>query len=136
MDWTSIICSLISSGVVLIGYILVDKREKNKQLDAFKTEIVKTLSDHRKEYLDGIEEVKDNITEIKAVYQQNTAIVELKIEALEKAQTHHLDELKREQQKHNNLISRMYEVEAKQAVQEEMIRVANHRISDLEGKKS
>lgn len=125
MDWTSIVTSLISAVVVLIGYVIVDRREKNKQLDSFKTEMLNTLSDHRKEYLEGIEDVKDSMTEIKAVYQQNTAIVELKIEALEK-----------KQDVHNNLISRMYEVESQQKVHDEMIRVANHRISDLEGKKS
>lgn len=123
MDWTTIICSIISSAVVLIGYIMVDKREKNKQLETFKADMVKTLTDHRKEYLEGIEDVKDNITEIKACYQQNTAIVELKIDALEK-----------KQDVHNNLITRMYAVESQQKVQDEQIKVANHRIEDLEKK--
>ena len=123
MDITSIISSLISAAVVLAGYIIVDRREKNKQLDNFKTEVLKTLSDHRKEYLEGIEDVKDSVTDIKAVYQQNTAIIELKISTLEK-----------KQDVHNNLIARMYDVETQQKVQEEMIKVANHRIEDLEKK--
>lgn len=123
MDWTSIISSLISAAVVLIGYIIVDRREKNKQLENLKAEMFKTLADHRKEYLEGIEEVKDSVTEIRAIYQQNTAIIELKIDSLEK-----------KQDQHNNLISRMYNVEATQKLQEEMIKVANHRIDDLEKK--
>ena len=34
--------------------------------------------------------------------------------------------------KHNNLIERMYAVEEKATLQEEKIKVANHRIDDLE----
>lgn len=43
-----------------------------------------------------------------------------------------LKELEKKVDKHNNLIERMYKVEQKQAVTEEEIKVANHRISDLE----
>lgn len=123
MDWSSIISSLISAFVVLIGYIIVDRREKNKQMEGFRKEMLKTLEEHRKEYLEGIEDVKDSVTDMKAIYQQNTAIVELKIESLEK-----------KQDQHNNLISRMYAVESQQKLQEEQIKVANHRIEDLEKK--
>ena len=43
-----------------------------------------------------------------------------------------LKELEKKVDKHNNLIERMYKVEQKQAVTDEEIKVANHRISDLE----
>jgi len=36
--------------------------------------------------------------------------------------------------KHNNLIERMYELEKHNEIQYEMIKVANHRIDDLENK--
>ena len=60
---------------------------------------------------------------INSTYQSNTtrALIEYKIEALEK-----------KQDKHNNVIERMYKVEEKQMVMEEQIKVANHRILDLE----
>lgn len=35
--------------------------------------------------------------------------------------------------KHNNFITRVYELERKQGIEEEQIKVANHRIEDLEG---
>lgn len=39
--------------------------------------------------------------------------------------------------KHNNLVERMYKVEETTSLQEEKIKVANHRLDDLErGKKS
>lgn len=43
-----------------------------------------------------------------------------------------LDELTKEVNKHNNLIERTYNLEKKAEVHEEQIKVANHRIEDLE----
>ena len=43
-------------------------------------------------------------------------------------------ELEKKQDKHNDVIERTYKLEEKTAVQEEMIKVANHRITDLENK--
>jgi len=43
-----------------------------------------------------------------------------------------LAELEKKVEKHNNLIERTYRLEEQTAVQEEKIRVANHRIDDLE----
>ncbi len=43
-----------------------------------------------------------------------------------------LEELEKRVQAHNNLVERMYHVEERTELQEEKIRVANHRITDLE----
>lgn len=43
-----------------------------------------------------------------------------------------LDELTREVNKHNNLVERTYHLEERMSVHEEQIKVANHRIDDLE----
>lgn len=43
-----------------------------------------------------------------------------------------LEELTQKVNKHNNLIERTYRLEEKTAVQEEQLKVANHRIADLE----
>ena len=45
-----------------------------------------------------------------------------------------LEELERKVQAHNNLIERTYYLEEQTAIQEEKIKVANHRIEDLEKK--
>lgn len=45
-----------------------------------------------------------------------------------------IEELEKRVDKHNNLVERMYKVEERTEVQEEKIRVANHRIDDLEKK--
>ena len=45
-----------------------------------------------------------------------------------------LEELTKRVNEHNNLIRRTYALEEKMSVHEEQMTVANHRISDLEGK--
>lgn len=46
-----------------------------------------------------------------------------------------LEELTKRVDKHNNVIERTYKLEEKTAIQEEQIRVVNHRIADLESTK-
>lgn len=43
-----------------------------------------------------------------------------------------ISELTKRVEKHNNVVERMYKVEETQKVMEEQIKVANHRINDLE----
>ena len=43
-----------------------------------------------------------------------------------------LDELTKKVEKHNSIIDRTYKLEEQTALQEEKIKVANHRIEDLE----
>lgn len=43
-----------------------------------------------------------------------------------------LDELTKRVDKHNHIVERMYNLESRTEVQEEQIKVANHRIADLE----
>ena len=43
-----------------------------------------------------------------------------------------IEQLEKKQDKHNTLIERMYKVEDRINIQEEQIKVANHRIEDLE----
>lgn len=54
-----------------------------------------------------------------------------------KAQTdltiYRIEELEKKQDKHNNVIERMYKVEEDVALLKEKVSVGNHRIDDLEG---
>lgn len=47
--------------------------------------------------------------------------------------TYRIEHLEGKVNKHNNLIDRTYNLEAQEKLLEEQLRVANHRISDLEG---
>lgn len=46
--------------------------------------------------------------------------------------SYRIEQLEKKVEKHNNLVERMYKIEEKTELQEEKIKVANHRIDDLE----
>lgn len=46
--------------------------------------------------------------------------------------TYRIEQLEKKVDKHNNVVERLYDAEAKLDVMEEKIAVANHRIQDLE----
>ncbi|MBQ6845564.1 MAG: hypothetical protein IJO61_00390 [Oscillospiraceae bacterium] len=50
-----------------------------------------------------------------------------------KLTNYRIQQLEKKVEKHNNVIERVYNLEKSEAVIEEEIKVANHRISDLEG---
>nr|WP_316626788.1 hypothetical protein [uncultured Ruminococcus sp.] len=52
-----------------------------------------------------------------------------------KLSNYRIEQLEKKVDKHNNLIERMYHVEQAVTVLDEKIRVANHRIDDLEERK-
>jgi hypothetical protein len=49
-----------------------------------------------------------------------------------KLMSYRIEQLEKKVEKHNNLVERMYKIEEKTDLQEEKIKVANHRIDDLE----
>ena len=126
MDWTQIIVALITVIGATIGTLLVNIREKNRdrterikaenkikadkeakeqaqseQLEKFKEDIIKTLKAHREEYIEGINEVKDTISEIKSEYKSTVTAVSMQIKNLEE-----------KQDKHNSIIERTYKLES------------------------
>ena len=67
----------------------------------------------------------NNFYQQKAVekkHNETISLIEYKLEQLEK-----------KQDLHNNAVTRLYEVEKRLGIDEEKIKVANHRIEDLEG---
>lgn len=54
------------------------------------------------------------------------------IMAANKLTNYRIEQLEKKVAEHNNLVSRLYAVEKQEAVMEEEIKVANHRIDDLE----
>lgn len=56
------------------------------------------------------------------------------IRASNKLTLYRIEQLEKKVDKHNNMIERTYKLEQNQSVMEEQIKVANHRIDDLEAK--
>ena len=71
----------------------------------------------------AIDEVKDTVTANNADIQQHIALIDLKIQTLS-------DRV----EKHNEVVDRTYKLEQESVLHTEQIKVANHRIADLEGK--
>lgn len=69
----------------------------------------------------AISEVKDTVTANISDIQSHLAIIDLEIKTLSERV-----------EKHNGVIERTYKLEQDSAVQAEQIKVANHRIEDLE----
>ena len=55
-----------------------------------------------------------------------------KLEGFQKFVNYRFDEQDKRLDAHNNFITRVYDLERKDGIQEEQIKVANHRIEDLE----
>ena len=51
-----------------------------------------------------------------------------------KLTNYRIEQLEKKQDKHNSVIERVYKIEQRNAVADEEIKVANHRINDLEEK--
>lgn len=60
---------------------------------------------------------------VKAQHEKTIALIDYKLE-----------ELTKRVDKHNNVVERVYDLEQQAEVNEERIKVANHRIDDLEKK--
>ena len=54
------------------------------------------------------------------------------IAASAKLTVYRIEQLEKKVEKHNNLIERVFKLEEHEAVVDEQIKVANHRIDDLE----
>lgn len=65
--------------------------------------------------------------------RRRAAQANVDLEVLKTAISSELGSLRREVEKHNNVIERVYDLEARMDVQEERQKVANHRLDDLEG---
>lgn len=113
----TIITALISamaSMIVAFGTWHVSMRgDREKQTK----EVLAKLEEHREEYLGGIGEVKDMVLEI----QHKADLTDQK-----------MDTLTERVNRHNHFMERLAEVEKETVVQTEQIKVANHRIDDLE----
>lgn len=95
--------------------------EQAKQISQFQKDTRAEMSKLQDAYADSIVEVKSMITDLNARQQQYQAVMELKLENM----TREFTDMKEEVKEHNGFAKRM-------PVVEEQIKVANHRIQDLE----
>lgn len=117
-----VVNTLISSGIslaVAFGTWHVSmKKDREKQVE----EVKKILDNHREEYLTGIRDVKDEVSESKSTVQTYIAVTNEKIDTLS-------DRVER----HNNVIERTYKLETAMAVAKEEINIIKGNVDRMKG---
>ena len=115
-----VVNTVISSGISLLvafgTWHVTMKKDREKQVEQVKA----ILNEHREEYLSGIRDVKDDVSQMQATMQNQTGIIELKLNTL----SERVD-------KHNNLVERMYHLEESDAVRQEQIRILAGNIDSM-----
>ena len=127
----ALITTLISS---IVTFQISIKKDRMQQRNDLKAELIKYHEKNRDEIKEisqnDLREIRDDITQMGANLQQKIAIVEIQ-------QTHTREDiitLSNRVEKHNGVIERTYRLEDNDKLLEEKIKVANHRIDDLERK--
>ena len=115
--WVALIIAVLSFIGTIYGHLTVSKTSREKTVQAVKDE----MSAIRTESQAKDQEMHAEILMMKQELMSQNDLTRKEIEALSKRV-----------EKHNGVIDRTYALEQKAAVQEEQIKVANHRIDDLE----
>ncbi len=103
----TLITSVVSLAVAFGTWHVTIKKDREKQVEEVKT----ILNEHREEYISGIRDVKDDVSQVQATVQSQIGIIEYEIKTL----SDRVD-------KHNNVLERTYDLENVVAVQREQIR--------------
>lgn len=135
---TEITVALITGAVSLITTLLTlqftMKKDREKQRDDIKAELIKYHEKNREEIQhirdNDLREIRDDVSAMGANLQQKIAIIELELGHTR----NDITTLSSRVEKHNNVIERVFKCEEHDKLLEEKISVANHRILDLEGK--
>lgn len=147
----NIITAIITGAVAIVTtmitatvtYRLSAKKDKDEQVAAVKAELIKYHEKNRDEIRDirqnDLGEIRKDITETRDDITQMGANLQNKISLLELQQVHTREDigtLSTRVEKHNGVIERTYRLEDNDKLLDEKIKVANHRIDDLEKKTS
>lgn len=123
------IISAVTTLIVSMGTWHVSaKQARKKDTEALKTELVGTIEKYRDELRGKMETL---VTEMGSVRDEIKAVdnsMKMEIQSLNLQMKALSDQVER----HNHVVERTYKLEEKTEVQAEQIKVANHRIDDLE----
>lgn len=133
---TEIWCAIIAGSVTLITTLgtlhVTMKRDREKQRDDLKAELIKYHEKNREE----IQEIRDkDLRELRNDLSNMGASLQNKIALLELSLNHTREDittLSNRTEKHNQVIERVYHCEDMDKLLDEKISVANHRIKDIE----
>ena len=118
---TTVITALITAATTLIvsmgTWQVTMKQARKKDQDELKA----LIESYRTELHTRLETLQAEVTDIKTSVDKQVSLIEYKIDGLSKSV-----------ERHNGVIERTYSLENRADVLDEKIRVANHRIEDIE----
>lgn len=117
----SVIPAIISAAAAIIVCLINNHLQRKRDESERAEEKEQQQADLKADLTAHLEEVIANQNE-------STSQIHSEIEMVK----YQLSELAKHVDKHNNVIERTYELEKRTELQEEKIKVANHRLSDLE----
>ena len=135
---TEIWCALIAGSVTLITTLgtlhVTMKLDREKQRDDIKAELIKYHEKNREEIQEirdkDLREIRDDLSAMGATLQNKIALIELSLNHTRED----IVTLSTRVEKHNNFDGRIQHCEDTDSLLDEKIKVANHRLDDLEHK--
>lgn len=121
MGMNSIITAIISAAATLIVCLLNNHYQRKRDES-------KRTQEKEQQQADLKADLTAHLEEVIANQNESTSQIHNEIEMIR----YQLSELAKHVDKHNNVIERTYELEKRTELQEEKIKVANHRLNDLE----
>lgn len=132
----ALITGVVSLVTTLITLHFSMKKDREKQRDDIKAELIKYHEKNREEIQNirqnDLREIRDDVSALGANLQQKISIIELELGHTRSDIT----TLSSRVEKHNNVIERVFRLEETDKLLDEKISVANHRIADLESRKA
>ena len=124
----SVIVALIGCCATIIGSVLTYayqikklRTETLEHHETVKSEQTKQFNELKDAVNSRIDKLEDSVKEMKFEYEKNASLT-----------TEKLNQLEKKQDKHNNLIERMYSAEKDIEVLKNREKVSEHRLEDLE----
>ena len=114
--FNTVLSSLVSLAVAFGTWHVSMKKDREKQVK----EVTDVLTEHREEYLKGIRDVQDDVTQVNATIQTQIAVIDEKISTLS-------DRVER----HNNVIERTYHLETEVATTKERLNIVEGNVNSL-----
>lgn len=125
-----VIVALIGCCATVIGSVLTYafqikklRSEQAEHHETVKSEQTKQFNELKDAVNNRIDKLEDSVKEMKYEYEKNASLT-----------TEKLNQLEKKQDKHNNLIERMYAAEKDIEVLKNREKVSEHRLEDLESK--
>ena len=130
--WCAIIAGIVTLLTSIGTWHFSIRKDREKAKDELKAELIKYHEKNREEIQiirqNDLRELRDDLTDMGANLQNKISLLEMSLNHARED----INTLSCRVEKHNNVIERVFRLEDADKLLDERIKVANHRIDDLE----